>query len=284
VRVKYVREDDACAPLRSRFLAINDQCLAAIRQLDAQGMEIVEHPAFLEFSHLTSIIAGGLVMFNLPEAAGEALDDLVEAIPKIEETVNDLVKRMLNDGGGVREIYQLKVSLKGAKPPIWRRILVPADMALIDLHAAIQATMGWDNCHLHQFKQGRTCFQPNPDPEFMGICGFEDVDSAGVRIGDLLQKEKQKIDYEYDFGDSWEHVVLLEKILEPEEGQTYPVCIKGKRACPPEDCGGLWGYYAILENDESFMEPEIIKDYLSEVGDPEVFDLNAANTRLKHCF
>ena len=286
VRVEYVREDDACAPLRSRFLAINDQCLAAMRQLDAQGvgMEIVENPVFMEFSHLTSIIAGGLALFNLPEAADEASDDLVEMIPMIEGTVTDLIKRMLSGEDGAGEIYQLKVSLKGASPPIWRRILVPADMALIDLHAAIQSTMGWCNCHLHQFKQGRTCFLSNPDSEFMGIGGFEDVDSAGVRIGDLLQKEKQKIDYEYDFGDSWEHIVLLEKILEPEEGQTYPVCIKGKRACPPEDCGGLFGYYAILEKDESFMGAEIIEDYLREIGDPECFDLNEANARLKCCF
>jgi len=107
-----------------------------------------------------------------------------------------------------------------------------------------------------------------------------------VRVGDLLQKEKDKIVYEYDFGDSWEHTVTLEKILDPEEGQVYPVCIKGKRACPPEDCGGIWGYYNLLEilDDPKCDEHQGILDWVGGTIDPEAFDLEVANARVRQRF
>ncbi len=282
LRQDYSRKDDICAEARSRFLAINDKCFAAMRQLDERGMgmEIVENPAFLEFGRLTSMISSALVMFNTPEMLGETPDDLGETTEMLAAAIDDLTGRLTADGGGV-SICQLKISLKGAKPPIWRRVLVPSDMELVDLHNVIQAAMGWSNYHLHQFKQGRTFFQPNPEPDFMGFGGFEVVDSAGVRIADLLRSEKDKIGYEYDFGDSWEHEILLEKIVEPEEGKAYPICIKGKRACPPEDCGGIWGYSSILEEDDSFCDMETIERYKEQIGDPEAFDLDEANARLK---
>jgi len=287
LRRDYSRKDDICAKARAKFLAINDKCFAAMRQLDERGtgMEIVENPAFMEFGKLTSMISSALVMFNAPEMLGESPDDLGEMTEMLEAAIDDLTGRLAS-GGAASSIYQLKVSLKGAKPPIWRRILVSSDMELVDLHHAIQSTMGWYNCHLHQFKLGRTFFQPDPDPEFMGFGGFETEDSAGVRICDLLRSEKEKIDYEYDFGDSWEHVVLLEKITKPEEGQAYPVCIKGKRACPPEDCGGLWGYCNLLEILENPKDEEY-EGMLEWVGgkiDPEAFDLAEANARLKRYF
>jgi len=292
LRRDYSKEADSCAEARSKFLVINDKCFAAMRQLDGRGMgmEIVENPAFLEFGKLTAMISSTLVMFNAPEILDELPGDLDEMTKLLNVAIDDLIERLTTGGAAASSadgrIFQLKVSLKGAKPPIWRRILVPSDMELIDLHHAIQATMGWYDYHLHQFKLGRTFFQPDPDPEFMGFGGFETEDSAGVQICDLLRSEKEKIDYEYDFGDSWEHVVLLEKIVEPEEGQAYPVCIKGKRACPPEDCGGLWGYYNLLEILENPKDEEY-EGMLEWVGgkiDPEAFDLAEANARLKRYF
>lgn len=292
LRQKYSRKDDICAEVRSKILAINDKGLAAIRLLDGQGtgLEIMENPAFLELGRLNAMVSSTLIMFNSPESLGEMPEDFKEMTEMLNATIDGLVEQLAKGGtastvGGGR-IYQLKVSLKGAKPPIWRRILVPSDMELVDLHNAIQASMGWYNCHLHQFKQGRTFFQPNPDEEFMGFGGFETEDSTGVRICDLLRSEKEKIDYEYDFGDSWEHVVLLEKILEPEEGQAYPVCVKGKRACPPEDCGGLWGYYNLLEilgnpKDEEYEE---MLEWVGGSIDPEAFDLAEAKARMKRWF
>jgi len=291
LRDRYSRKDDICAKARSKFLAINDKCFAAMRQLDERGtgMEIMKNPAFMEFGKLTAMISSTLIMFNAPEMLDAPPGDLGEMTEMLEAAIDDLTGRLASHppgDGAAGKIYQLKVSLKGSKPPIWRRILVPSEMKLVDLHHTIQAAMGWHNCHLHQFKHGRTCFQPDPDPEFMGFWGFDDVDSAGVRIGDLLQSEKDKIGYEYDFGDSWEHVVLLEKILEPEDGQAYPVCIKGKRACPPENCGGLWGYYNLLEILENPKDEEY-EGMLEWVGgkiDPEAFDLAEANARLKRYF
>jgi hypothetical protein len=285
VRDNYSREHDVCAKARARFLELNDKCFATIRTLDQQnvGIEVMTNPDFMELSHITTMISTALIMFNTPEKLGDSPDDLIEKTNTMEQIIDELSNSLIE---GDARIYQLKISLKGAKPPIWRRILIPSSMELIDLHHAIQATMGWYNCHLYQFKQGHNYFQPNPDPEFMGFGRFENVDSTGIRIGNLLQSEKDKIDYEYDFGDSWEHTVLLEKILEPEEGKPYPVCIKGKRTCPPEDCGGIWGYYNLLDllGNPKNEEHEGMFEWIGGKIDPETFDLDEANARLKHYF
>ncbi|NLX24724.1 MAG: plasmid pRiA4b ORF-3 family protein [Lentisphaerae bacterium] len=216
----------------------------------------------------------------LDEAIDRLSDQLLESAPKNKPKVKAAKK---NDR---QEIYQLKISLKGSKPPIWRRILIPAEMELIDLHDAIQASMGWDGYHLHQFKQGNTFYLPEPDDEFTGFGGFDTEDSSGVRIDQLLRTEKDKIEYEYDFGDSWDHEVLLEKVLEPAAGAVYPVCVKGKGACPPEDCGGLWGYYNLLEilGDPEDEEHEGMLAWAGGPIDPAAFDLDEANARLREWF
>lgn len=295
VRMDYSRETDPFGEIRTSFLALNDKAFSVIRQLDARGMgmEIMENPAFMEFNQLTAMIGSALAMFNVPETARDKSSNLLEGMTgQLDRAIDDLANRLLQEapkpgaapaGGG---IYQLKVSLKGAKPPIWRRILVPAGTELDDLHCIIQAAMGWEGCHLHQFKQGNTFYQPDPEDDFMGFGGFETEDSDGVRVGDLLRKEKQKIVYEYDFGDSWQHEILFEKIVAPDEGRTYPVCIKGMRACPPEDCGGLWGYYNLLEilDDPKCDEYEQMLGWVGGKIDPEAFDLEEANARVRELF
>ena len=179
--------------------------------------------------------------------------------------------------GKRHSVYQLKVSLDGMKPPIWRRILLPAHMNLKDLHRAIQASMGWADYHLHQFVQ-RGMFFGLPDDEF----GMHIEDENEYTISDLLPQEKDKMKYEYDFGDSWEHTVLLEKILPADDTLQLPSCIKGKRACPPEDCGGIWGYQELLEiiHDPSHPEYEETLEWLGGKYDPEHFDLAAVNRKL----
>ncbi len=175
-------------------------------------------------------------------------------------------------------IYQLKITLKRAKPPIWRRIQLSGDTLLPDLHKIIQATMGWTNSHLHQFIHQRMFFGP-PDP--MGMMDLEDY--RKIKVSDLLQKEKAKMSYEYDFGDGWEHEVLLEKILEKDPKVKYPVCLKGKNACPPEDCGGVWGYADLVQvmQDPQHEEHEEMKEWLGGELDPEAFDLDEVNRRLR---
>jgi hypothetical protein len=138
-------------------------------------------------------------------------------------------------------VLQLKISLVGAsKPPVWRRVLVPANMRLNRLHDVIQAAMGWQGYHMHAFTAGGVDYGL-PDPEL----GHRDerktaVNSVIVEPGDRMR-------YVYDFGDDWEHDVVVEKVLVAEPGARYPVCLTGKGRCPPEDCGGVWGYGDLRE-------------------------------------
>lgn len=175
-------------------------------------------------------------------------------------------------------IYQIKVTLEDSKPPIWRRILVRSDIALGELHDILQAVMGWADYHLHQFIVGRTYYGvPHPD------YGFDIRDEKRVKLNQIVTGEKFKFRYEYDFGDGWLHNLLVEKVLPPEPGQQYPVCVKGKRACPPEDVGGVWGYDDFLEAIRNPDHPEH-EDYLVWVGgefDPEEFALDEVNEVLR---
>jgi len=177
-------------------------------------------------------------------------------------------------------IYQLKIELSGSKPKIWRRVLLPSNMEFEDLHYVIQMVMGWENGHLHQFRKDKLRYQLlDEEDEFLD--NGETIDYSEMPISDLLIKEKDKIIYDYDFGDSWEHDVCLEKILAYDTSKKYPFCIKGKNACPPEDCGGIWGYYRILD---VLKDPkhEDYSDYSEWYGDidPEYFDVDDVNQEL----
>lgn len=179
-----------------------------------------------------------------------------------------------------KKIYQVKVTLKGSKPPIWRRLEVEADTRLDRLHDILQVAMGWTNSHLHQFIVGRT-FYGELHPDYDGW-GADMLDEKKVKLSQLATREGFKFIYEYDFGDSWEHELLLEKILVPEVGINYPRCVKGKRACPPEDVGGVWGYESFLEAIRDPNHPEHLDmlDWLGEDFDPEAFNLAETNDAL----
>ncbi len=176
------------------------------------------------------------------------------------------------------EIYQLKLTLKESKPPIWRRILVPADTKLNQLHLVFQVVMGWENYHLHHFVVGQTFFGEPSSEDF-----YEVKNEKKSTLRQIAAGEGAKFIYEYDFGDSWQHQVLVEKILPPEEGARYPRCIKGKRACPPEDVGGVWGYDDFLEaiGDPGHPEHEGMLEWVGGEFDPEAFDLEAINAALR---
>jgi hypothetical protein len=176
-------------------------------------------------------------------------------------------------------IYQLKVSLKGAKPPIWRRIQVYSNTRLSKLHSFIQATMGWEDYHLHGFRADDVNYGI-PDPDF----GDEDIiDEGTVTLDQVLTQPKQKMMYDYDFGDDWQHDILLEKILPLKPDGNYPRCVTGKRACPPEDCGGIWGYYEFLEaiRDPDHPEHEDMLEWAGGDFDPEAFDRDEVNDSLQ---
>lgn len=175
-------------------------------------------------------------------------------------------------------VYQFKVTLKGIRPPIWRRFQVTNNITLYKLHLVLQRVMGWDNYHLYQFFiQGISYGDPDPD------YGLTDVNARKVRLWQVLTEPKMKFVYQYDFGDDWRHEVVLEKTLPPVEGAQYPVCLAGARACPPEDCGGTWGYQELLQtiSDPEHEEYEETMEWLGGEFDPEAFDLERINWELK---
>ncbi len=176
------------------------------------------------------------------------------------------------------QVYQIKISLVGARPPIWRRVLVTDNTTLAQMHDIIQAAMGWADYHLHQFMiNGEYYGRPHPDD-------FYDMkDERRYTLKGIVSGEKFKFRYEYDFGDGWLHDLLVEKILPLDPKTNYPLCIKGKRACPPEDVGGVWGYEEFVEAITNPKHPEH-QDMLEWSGefDPEEFDLEEVNSRLKY--
>ncbi len=176
--------------------------------------------------------------------------------------------------------YQLKISLLEIEPEIWRRLLVPRGVRLGRLHEIFQVAMGWTNSHLHAFRVGDTRYG-EADPEF----GEGDVqDERSVQLSDVAARVNDSFVYEYDFGDGWEHLVLVEKILRPEEGVGHlPVCLAGARACPPEDCGGIPGYESFLQaiGDPTHEEHGAMLEWVGGKFDPEAFDLGKVNRQLR---
>lgn len=184
----------------------------------------------------------------------------------------------------LRRTYQLKISLKGSKPPIWRLFLVEDSIKLDQLHIVLQIVMGWTDSHLHQFiYQGAFYGVPDPEYDFMDM---EVHDEAKFRISHFLKKEKESVGYEYDFGDGWNHKITLEKILPFDSELTIPVCLKAKGACPPEDVGGIWGYYDFLEalEDKEHPEHESYKEWVGGNFDPEAYDIGDVNEGLMDYF
>ena len=199
---------------------------------------------------------------------------------ELTELALGAMRRSLGASAAGDPVFQVKVTLAGvADPPVWRRLLIPAGIRLDRFHAVIQAAMGWDNYHLHVFSDGLAEYGV-PDPEL----GYRDERKATLR--DLIPHEGGQARYTYDFGDDWEHEVMVEKLLTAEPGMGYPVCVAGAGACPPEDCGGVWGYAHLREvlADPADEEHDDMLAWLGlEKGadfDPHRFDVDKANRAL----
>jgi Plasmid pRiA4b ORF-3-like protein len=174
-------------------------------------------------------------------------------------------------------ILQVKISLLGvAGPPVWRRLLLPAHIWLDRLHGVIQAAMGWEDYHMHVFADGARRY---------GLADreLEHRDERKVTLGQLLKRARERIRYTYDFGDDWEHEILLEGVLTAEPDVRYPVCVAGKGACPPEDCGGVWGYQDLRDAlaDPAHERHEEMLEWLglqtAAEFDPARFDVEEIN-------
>jgi hypothetical protein len=190
------------------------------------------------------------------------------------------LRRATGDAVPGDAILQLKVTLPGLSgPPVWRRVLVPARIRLDRLHDVLQATMGWTDSHLHAFTAAGVDYGPP----------IEDLDHRDERratLNRLLKQPGDRMGYTYDYGDYWEHEVVVEKVLAAQPGVRYPLCTGGARRCPPEDCGGTWGYADLLE---TLADPRADDhaDMLDWLGletaaqfDPAEFDIAVVNRLL----
>jgi DNA invertase Pin-like site-specific DNA recombinase len=224
---------------------------------------------------------------------GSSYRKIAQALHLSKTTVNDIVKRhrQLHPDAQVKQptmtprkqsttqtIYQLKITLKDVRPPIWRRVQVASEKTLGKLHQIIQEAMGWSNSHLHTFVIGGMEYgQPMPEYD------FNVRNEQRVKLSQVIAGEKFKFLYTYDMGDSWDHEILVEKVLPADPQVRYPVCLTGKRACPPEDCGGVWGYAEFLEaiRQSDHSDHAAMLDWVGGKFDSEFFDLNSVNRLLR---
>ncbi len=196
-----------------------------------------------------------------------------------------------------KEIYQFKISLNDVHLPIWRRVLLPSTATFKDLHKVIQVAFGWRNSHMHQFVIG------GENTDHMYIVSKETEDHLDIGnsptelrmaeettiLADVIPKMAKKLAYEYDFGDNWQHTIVLEKTLPYKSEQSYPACIDGENACPPEDCGGAPGYEnlcKILGDSKNQEHKEMLKwlgIMKASEFDPHAFDLKKTDMEVKDC-
>lgn len=178
------------------------------------------------------------------------------------------------------EVLQLKITLAGTKPTIYRQVLVKKNTTFFELHHIIQISMGWENSHMFEFYfNNYRIALPNDEID------FDDdkiIDAAAVELGSVIVDENEKFEYEYDFGDCWRHQIVVEKFLPLDKAISYPFCIKGENKCPPEDCGGVQGYYEMLKIISNKKDPEYkeMMTWLGNKSNPEFFDNKAVNKQL----
>ena len=176
-------------------------------------------------------------------------------------------------------VHTIKVTLAGSQPPIWRRLQIPSTVTLSTLHEVLQAIFGWQNYHMWMFENQLGCYGP-PDPD------LEIRNAAAKRLDQVAPGAGDRLSYTYDFGDDWEHDIVVEAVTHPEPGIVYPRCLSGQRACPPEDCGGIWGYRDLIEvlADPWHEEHQERLDWLGldspDQFDPATFDPAQANAAL----
>ena len=166
-------------------------------------------------------------------------------------------------------MYQFKISLKYSHPLIWRRVLVPTSFTFNKLHETIQILFGWEGEHSYEFSAGKSYQSKEINDD--------------MQLDRYFKRPRQKATYLYDFGDDWEHQIVFEKSSENERDFVYPLCIEGENSAPPEDCGGIWGYYDMLEavKDNEHPDHEDLIDWLGDSFDPFRFEMDSVNKELK---
>ncbi len=209
-------------------------------------------------------------------------------------------------------IHTIRIKLEHSNPPIWRSVAVPSDLTLRDLHDVIQIVMGWGNEHLYQFtvpgkrlvSEEMARLIPIPGLDFSSMKANspkrhfgpdagnplygDEEDDASVTLAQVCPKDKSEMTYLYDFGDSWKHLIHVQKITPPNPDKKYPLCVEGQMACPPEDCGGIWGYANLIKNlAKAKRNPRVyeeISERFHDGFDSEQFDIEKVNKRLAACY
>lgn len=183
------------------------------------------------------------------------------------------------------EIYQLSITLRASEPLIWRRLLVPSNLSLMNLHLVMQIAMGWEDAHTHRFLVGDTCYSIPIEDFFSKKVDCEDAQK--VKLSDFVTGEGYHFSYEYDFGDEWMHDILIEQVSAPQNIPTL-ICLEGEGACPPEDIGGVTGFAGFVQamNDPQHENHESYKSwYLDVYGvdqfDAQNFDIELVNDLLQ---
>lgn len=178
----------------------------------------------------------------------------------------------------IAAIYTLRIELRHIEPLIWRRVHVPSDIPLPRLHDVLQVVMGWTDSHLHAFRIGDRGYTNSADAADLNMLP-EKGHNLGATVGDTTRE----FDYEYDFGDGWEHRIVLEATSKPVVDWPYPLCVAGERACPPEDIGGPPGYEEFLKAiaDPKHDEHDAMLVWVGGAFDPDGFDINCVNRELR---
>jgi hypothetical protein len=174
-------------------------------------------------------------------------------------------------------VYTLRITLRSVEPEVWRRIVVRSETPLATFARILERAMGWEGYHLHMLDVGGILFgEPDEDADYV-------INERGITVRHVLPRVGSALRWDYDFGDGWEHDVVVEGIEAPKPKGRYPICLDGARACPPEDCGGVTGYErlrAALADSHDSEHDEYVT-WAPEGFDPDVFDLAAANRRLR---
>ncbi|MEJ7825952.1 MAG: plasmid pRiA4b ORF-3 family protein [Solirubrobacteraceae bacterium] len=226
------------------------------------------------------VLARTHVLLGSADRTSIVRDIVVDQAADIRPLQQRGVRRAIGEPGPGDAVMQLKISLIGVtKPPVWRRLLVPADIRLDRLHELIQTAMGWCDCHMHVFSvAGVEYGLPDPELDFR--------DERKTTLDRVLGATGERMRYTYDFGDDWEHEIVVEKLLSAEAGVRYPTCIAGRSRCPPEDCGGAWGYRRLRETlaDPRDEEHTEMLEWLGLTAalefDPTDFDVDEVNAVL----
>jgi hypothetical protein len=253
-------------------------------------------------AHLSKRLAGKRIVADSTQFTLDEMDELLDHVEssvyrakgnekqkviRIVEKVSKLLGSTIDPGEMPEQglpkktyaVFQIKMTLMSIDPPIWRRIQTK-DCSLVDLHALIQVTMGWDFEHLYRFIIGGERYA---DLDMVSQDDARDV--CDTNLSEVLpaQNRRPRFAYEYDFGDEWMHQLIVEERFPPEPGVKYPICVAGQRACPPEDCGGPWGYPGFVEAiiNPGHREHDELLDWVGGEFDPEEFDLESVNKELR---